>query len=151
MLKLVKENIITFERLSYYLCEGYNLKIIYDEGIEEIIYIENTKAANFIKEKKELQYNSELLWILPSNICATSAVDIKVYINNVELNTNYYDYNKASRMISIHEIDLTKNDVIEVEFDTDKIQYIHNSEKTCKYYVYPVFKNNYKIGQHTKL
>ena len=151
MLKLVKENIITFERLSYYLCEGYNLKIIYDEGIEEIIYIKNTKAANFIKEKKELQYNSELLWILPSNIYATSAADIKVYINNVELNTNYYDYNKASRMISIHEIDLTKNDVIEVEFDTDKIQYIHNSEKTCKYYVYPVFKNNYKIGQHTKL
>lgn len=151
MLKLVKENIITFERLSYYLCEGYNLKIIYDEGIEETIYIENTKASNFIKEKKELQYNSELLWILPSNICATSAADIKVYINNVELNTNYYDYNKASKMISINEVDVTKNDVIEVEFDTDKIQYIHNSEKTCKYYVYPVFKNNYKIGQHTKL
>lgn len=151
MIKLVEENIITFERLPYYLCEGYNLKITYSDGIEEIIYIENTKVANFIKEKKELQYNAELLWILPSDICAISAADIKVYINNVEINTNYYNYNISSRMISIDALDIIENDTIEVEFDVDKMQYIHNSEKTCEYYVYPIFKNNYKIGQHTKL
>lgn len=151
MLKLVKENIITFERLPYYLCEGYNLKITYSDGIEETIYIQNTKAANFIKERKELEYNSELLWILPADICAVSAADIKVYINNVQINTNYYNYNKLGRMISVDSINITPNDIVEVEFDVDKIQYVHNSEKTCDYYVYPIFKNNYKIGQHTKL
>ena len=151
MLKLVDENIITFERLPYYLCKGYNLNITYSDGIEETIYIENTKAANFIKERKELQYNSELLWILSGDICATSAVDIKVYINTIEINTNYYNYNKSSRMMSIDTLDITPNDIIEVEFDVDKMQYVHNSEKTCEYYVYPIFKNNYKIGQHTKL
>lgn len=151
MLKLVKENIITFERLPYYLCEGYNLKITYSDDIEETIYIQNTKAANFIKETKELEYNSELLWILPADICAASAADIKVYINNVQITTNYYNYNKLGRMISVDAINITPNDVVEVEFDVDKIQYVHNSEKTCEYYVYPIFKNNYKIGQHTKL
>lgn len=151
MLKLVKENVITFERLPYYLCEGYNLEITYSDGIEETIYIENTKAANYIKERKELEYNVSLLWTLPDDIYAESAADIKVYINSVEISTNYYNYNISSRMMSIDSLNVIKNDVIEVEFDTDKMQYIHNSEKTCKYYVYPIFKNNYKIGQHTKL
>lgn len=151
MLKLVKENIITFERLPYYLCEGYNLKIIYSDGIEEPIYIKNTKAANFIKERKELQYNPELLWTLSSDICATSTADMKVYINNVRISTNYYNYNISSRMMSIDSLNITQNDIIEVEFDVDKMLYVHNSERTCKYYVYPIFKNNYKIGQHTKL
>lgn len=151
MLRLVNENVITFERLPYYLCEGYNLKITYSDGIEETIYIENTKASNFIKEKQELEYNSGLLWALPDDICATSAADIKVYINSVEISTNYYNYNISSRMMSIDSLDVTPNDTIEVEFDVDKIQYVHNSDKTCEYYVYPIFKNNYKIGQHTKL
>ncbi len=151
MLKLVNENIITFERLPYYLCEGYNLKITYGDGIEETIYIENTKSANYIKEKKELDYNEELLWTLPDDICAENAAEIKVYVNNVEISTNYYNYNISSRMMSIDGLNVTANDTIEVEFDADKIQYSHSSEKTCTYYVYPIFKNNYKIGQHTKL
>jgi hypothetical protein len=151
MLRLVNENVITFERLPYYLCEGYNLKITYSDGIEETIYIQNTKASNFIKEKQELEYNSGLLWTLPDDICATSAADIKVYINSVEISTNYYNYNISSRMMSIDSLDVTPNDTIEVEFDVDKMQYVHNSDRTCEYYVYPIFKNNYKIGQHTKL
>lgn len=151
MLKLVDENIITFERLPYYLCKGYNLNITYSDGIEETIYIENTKSANYIREKKELEYNAELLWTLPADIYAENASEIKVYVNNVEINTNYYNYNISSRMMSIDVLNITANDIVEVEFDEDKMQYIHSSEKTCAYYIYPIFRNNYKIGQHTKL
>ena len=151
MLNLVIKNSITFDRMPYYLCAGYNIKITYNNKTSETIYIENTPASNSVLEEKELEYNVDLTWKLPDNLIATNTNDIKVFINEIEIDTLYYNYNKASNLISIDNLDVTKNDIIKIQYECDKIIYEHNTHEKCKYEIFPVYRNNYKIGQHTKL
>ena len=151
MLNLVIKNTITFDRIPYYLCAGYNVKITYNDNTSETIYIKNTQTSNNVLEEKELEYNVDLTWRLPNNLIATSAADIKIFVNNTELDLLYYNYNKLDNLITIDNINVTKNDIIKVQYQCDKIIYEHNTHEKCKYEIFPVYKNNYKIGQDTKL
>ena len=151
MLNLVVNNTITFNRIPYYLCSGYNIKITYNDNASEIVYVENTQSSNPIKELQEFDYNVDLTWKLPSNVIATSATDIKVFINSVEIDTMYFNYNKLENLITIDGIDVTPNDIVKIEYNCDKILYEHNTTNLCSYKIYPIYKNNYKIGQHTKI
>lgn len=151
MLNLVIKNTITFIRMPYYLCSGYNLKITYEDGTSEIIYIENTQTPNEVIEEKEFDYNIDLTWKLPDYIVATSTEDIIVFINGTEISSIYYNYNKLGNLISIDNLDVTKNDIVKMQYKCDKIIYEHNTHKKCKYEVFPIYKNSYKLGQHTKL
>ena len=150
-LNLSVKNTITFNRIPYYLCKEYILKIIHSDSIEEEIKIPNTQTSNPVTEKKELEYNDSLTWRMPVNIIATNTLDIKVIINNVEIDSIYYNYNKADRLITISELDVTPNDTIEIEIKCDKISYEYFSTGKFSYRVYPIYSNNYTIGQHTKI
>lgn len=148
---LVIKNSITFDRIPYYLCKGYNLKITYDNGVIENLYIDNFKASTNIEVEKEYDYNPDLTWKLPNNVVASNATDIKVFINGAQIEALYYNYNKLKNLITIDGLNITKNDLIKIVYMCDKIVYEHNTHCKCKYEIFPVFRNNYKIGQHTKL
>lgn len=150
-LNLSIKNTITFNRIPYYLCKEYLLKIIYPDSVVDEIIIPNTQTSNPVIERKELEYNDSLTWKMPLNIIATNALDIVVLINNVEINSMYYNYNKTDRLLTINELKVTKNDIVEVEIKCDKISYEYYSDKKFVYKIYPIYTNNYSIGQHTKL
>lgn len=154
MLNIVTENIITFSRLSDVMCTGY--KIITRETVapgtiithEEII--DNPKAPNLIKERTELEYNSKQKWSLSDDIAATATDSLSVWVNNVLLNTNQYTYSPILKMLTI-ELELNYYDLIEVEYDVDRIEIKRNSMNPSTYEIIPILKESYKIGQHVVL
>lgn len=151
MLTLVKENIITFTRLPYSICKGYNLITIEDVNgnkVESREYIENPKVPLMVKERIELEYNPKLKWELPKYITTTSTDTLKVWINNVELDIESYTYSPTLKMLTINS-DISKKDLIEVEYTVDRIEIRKNTQNDIQFKVYPVYNEGHKIGQHS--
>lgn len=151
MLTLVKENIITFTRLPYSICKGYNVIITEDVNGKEVVsreYIENPKVPLIVKERVELEYNAKLKWELPRYITTTSSDTLKVWVNNVELDIKSYTYSPSLRMLSINS-DISEKDLIEAEYTVDRIEIIKNTQNDIQIKVYPVYNESHKIGQHS--
>lgn len=154
MLSIVTKNVITFTRLPYSTCSGYEIYAVETISGSEVTHlvekIDNIKVPNLIKEKKMLEYNSLQKWTLPKDVLALATDSIDVYINNVQTNTNHYTYSPSLRILTIHS-KLTANDLIEIEYNVDRIKLEYSSTGTTKYKVMPIFNESHKIGQHTIL
>lgn len=154
ILSAIIKNTITFTRVSNDACIGY--KIIANEIINGVskeyllTEISNPKAPTPVKEKVDLVYNKDCKWNLPADILGTGSDSVKVWINNVEINTRQYTFSPKLKVIYI-DCKLTPNDLIQVEYSVDRISYTHNTQNVCTYKVTPVFKNTHTIGQHTIL
>ena len=155
MINIVTENIITFTRLPYSLCKGYRLIVTEIVNGSEVTHeepgmIENPKVPTLVSERKELDYNYKKKWSLPSDAIISSSDDLKVWINNILVNTNSYTYSPNIKMLEIG-IELSKDDLIEIEYNVDRISLKRNSMNETRYTIIPVFHNSHHIGQHTVL
>lgn len=151
MLSLVKENILTFTRLPYSICKGYKvitIEKVDGKEIESEEYIENPKVPLIVAERKELEYNPKQRWSLPRYATTTSTDSLRVWINNIELETDGYVYSPNLRMLAINQ-QLTENDLIEIEYSVDRIQMIKKSQNEINFKIYPIFNECHRIGQHS--
>lgn len=154
MINVVSENVISFRRISKEICDGY--RIIVKENVDGVIKeyvldeIENPKAPITVKEAVELEYNEELKWQLPDDVVATGSDSISVWLNHVQLTTVQYTLSAKHKLLYLHS-QATPDDLIEVEYEVDRITYTHNTSNICEYSVVPIFKRTHSIGRHTVL
>lgn len=154
ILNAITKNTITFTRISNDACIGY--KIIAEEVINGEIKeyllaeIQNPKAPMPVNERAELEYNQDCKWDLPKDVLGTGSDSVKVWVNNVEIDTGQYTFSPKLRVLYI-DCKLAPNDLIQIEYSVDRISYTHNTQNVCTYKVTPVFKNTHTIGQHTVL
>ncbi|MGO0862145.1 hypothetical protein, partial [Clostridioides difficile] len=64
-------------------------------------------------------------------------------------NSNY-TFNSKFKILYIH-IELSPTDFIEIQYQVDKIKYVHKTLNKCEYSVVPVFDKHYLTGQHSLL
>lgn len=142
---------ITFTRIPNIECIGYEI-YSHDENEETLItYIKNPRTNTNIFERKEYEYNEDLKFDLPDDVIAASSNDIKVYINNVEINISNYAYDDYKKRVEVYKDTVIENDLIEIEYKVDRIKYIHVTNKAFKYRVKPIYEKNFIIGQHSLL
>lgn len=154
MLSIVTKTTVTFTRLSYSVCKGYEIYATETIGDEEVTHlveiIDNPKVPNLIKERRQLEYNERQRWELARDTLALASDSIDLYVNNIQLNTNHYTYSQNIKILSIHS-KISKNDLIEIEYNVDRVQREYPSTNEVKYKVIPIFNDSHKIGQHIVL
>lgn len=147
---LAKENTITFRRVSSRACTHYE---IYGQLGDDLILIDtiaNPKTPNLISENECLEYNDRKYWEINEVVIAESSSDVTVLVNGVRLNTLQYTFSPKLNVLNIH-IDICQNDRITIEYNVDKIQFKHSTDKDYKYRVVPVFNNTFMVGNHNFL
>ena len=154
MLSLVTKNILTFARLPYSICSGYKIYSIEVVDSVEVTHlietVENNKAPNIILEKATLKCNPKKRWELSKHILALDSYSINVFINNIQISTNNYTYIPGINILSIHS-NISANDLIEIEYNVDKMKVEYAAINNTSYKVVPIFNESHKIGQHTVL
>ena len=147
---LAKENTITFKRVSSRACTHYE---VYGQLGDELVLIDtiiNPKTPNLISEEKSLKYNDRKYWEINELVVAESSSDVVVFVNGVRLNTLQYTFSPKLNVLNIH-IDMCQNDTITIEYNVDKIQYKHSTDKEYKYRIVPIFDKTFVIGNHNFL
>ncbi|MCC0638947.1 MULTISPECIES: hypothetical protein [unclassified Clostridioides] len=152
--KIYTENTITFSRIKNLKCISYKLYV--NEKIGErwqsylLAEIPNPKVEVLLNENKVLEYNSNQKWDVSKAISGTVSKSIKVSVNNIELNNRNYTFNSKFKILYIH-IELSPTDFVEIQYQVDKIKYVHKTLNKCEYSVVPVFDKQYLTGQHSLL
>lgn len=152
--KIYTENTITFSRIKSLKCISY--KMYANEKIGEkwqsylLEEIPNPKVEVLLNESKVLEYNSNQKWDVSKAISGTVSKSIRVSVNNIELNNSNYTFNSRFKILYIH-IELSPADFIEIQYQVDKIKYVHKTLNKCEYSVVPVFDKQYLTGQHSLL
>ncbi|MCC0635224.1 hypothetical protein [Clostridioides sp. ES-S-0001-02] len=152
--KIYTENTITFSRIKNLKCISYKLYV--NEKIGErwqsylLAEIPNPKVEVLLNESKVLEYNSNQKWDVSKAISGTVSKSIKVSVNNIELNNRNYTFNSKFKILYIH-IELSPTDFVEIQYQVDKIKYVHKTLNKCEYSVVPVFDKQYLTGQHSLL
>ncbi|MGX9755923.1 hypothetical protein ACWYRQ_06585 [Clostridioides difficile] len=152
--KTYTENTITFSRIKSLKCISY--KMYANEKIGEkwqsylLAEIPNPKVEVLLNESKVLEYNSDQKWDVSKAISGTVSKSVRVSVNNIELNNSNYTFNSKFKILYIH-IELSPTDFIEIQYQVDKIKYVHKTLNKCEYSVVPVFDKHYLTGQHSLL
>lgn len=152
--KIYTENTITFSRIKSLKCISYKLYV--NEKIGEkwqsylLAEIPNPKVEVLLNESKVLEYNSNQKWDVSKEISEIVSKSIRVRVNSIELSGNSYTFNSKFKILYIH-VELSPTDFIEIQYQVDRIKYVHKTLNKCEYSVMPVFKKQYLTGQHSLL
>lgn len=153
-IKLTTKNTISFKRLNTSSCTHYEIYATYKDDENNIEFlldtIENPKMQNPFRKSKMLDYKESMLWEMEEEIMAKTSIDVNVYINEIKLTTMQYTFNPKNRILNIH-IKAKSNDVIKIEYNVDRLSYVHNSDMECTYRIAPIFKGGYRLGEHSLL
>lgn len=154
MLSIVTNTTVTFTRLSYNICSGYEIYAIEKVAGADVTHlvetIDNPKVPNLVPERATLDWNARQRWELPRDVLALASDSINVYLNNVQVNTNNYTFSSEFRTLLIHT-KLGPNDLIEIEYNVDRIERHYPSVNNVRYKVIPIFNQSHKLGQHIVL
>ena len=120
LINIINENTITFTRINKKECLGYNIYVS-SENMKEVLltHIKNVKTNVGILERKNLEYNEDKVWDLPHDIIGKSSMDIKFYINHVEISSNNFYYNDIKHSITLLKDNILESDNIEIEYRVD--------------------------------
>ncbi|AXU72286.1 TPA: hypothetical protein ACG3PC_000148 [Clostridioides difficile] len=152
--KIYTENTITFSRIKNLKCISYKLYV--NEKIGErwqkylLAEIPNPKVEVLFNESKVLEYNSNQKWHVSKEISGVVSKYIRVSVNNIELDRNSYTFNSKFKILYIH-MELSPTDFVKIQYQVDKIKYVHKTLNKCEYSVIPVFNKEYLTGQHSIL
>lgn len=150
-IQITKQSTITFKRIDTKACTHYQI-YARGENIPEYLLdtIENPKTPSPYNRIKFLEYNKNKIWEFDEKVMAKTSSDVAVYVNNIRLNTGQYTFSSSLSTLNIH-INLKPKDSIKVEYKVDRLEYVHNTNKKHEYRVVPIFRNDYRLGDHSYL
>lgn len=151
-LKLVRENVLTFKRLTALNVTGYNIVVketLPNGSISKYILdtIPNSKVPQPVSHKKILQYTRNQTWQLSDEMYIDSDYSFKVFVNSIKLNDTQYTFSEKLKILTIVHT-LTDNDLIEIEYFKDDLLYKHSTSNSCEYFIEPVINYSYNMGDH---
>lgn len=150
-IQISKQNTITFKRVDTKHCTHYEI-YAKSNGVEEYLLdkVDNPKTQSPYRRVKYLDYQKSKIWEFDEEVIAKTSSDIVVYVNNVRLNSGQYTFSSSLRTLNIH-VNIKHKDSIRVEYNVDRLEYIHNTSTKCEYRVVPIFDSNYTLGDHSYL
>lgn len=153
-IKLTTKNTISFKRVNTSSCTHYEIYATCkgsEKNVEFLLdTVENPKMQSPFRKSKVLDYNEAMIWEMNEEIIAKTSIDVNVYINELKLTTIQYTFNPKNRILNIH-IKANPNDNIKIEYNVDRLSYVHNSDIECTYRIVPIFKDGYRLGEHSLL
>lgn len=153
-LQLTTKDTITFKRINTKACTGYEIYARCKEGEDTLEFlldtIDNPITPTPYKRSKSLKYNQRKVWEIEEEMLAKTSSDVAVFVNEVRLNPGQYTFSSALRMLNIH-IKLNERDSIRIEYNVDRIKYTHNTNRRHEYRIAPIYKSDYRLGEHNLL
>ncbi|MEG0153366.1 MAG: hypothetical protein RR744_09400 [Cellulosilyticaceae bacterium] len=153
-LQLTTRDTITFKRIDTKACIGYEIYARRREGDEVLEFlldtISNPITPTPFKKTRDLNYNQRKVWEIGEKILAKTSSDVAVFVNQIRLNPGQYTFSSALGLLNIH-VNINKKDLIKIEYNVDRIKYIHNTTRKHEYRIVPLYKSDYRLGEHSLL
>lgn len=153
-LQLTTKDTITFKRIDTKACTGYEIYARCKEGEGTLEFlldtIDNPITPTPFRRSRHLKYNQRKVWEIEEKMLAKTSSDIAVLVNQIRLNPGQYTFSSALGILNIH-IKLNENDSIQIEYNVDRIKYIHNTTRKHEYRIVPIYKSDYRLGEHSLL
>ena len=148
---------ITFRRITSKHVSGYKIYAqfkddTYASGIREELVdeFENPGYASPVQKVIQLEYNDDYTWKLPDDIYLDREHGFKIYVDQEQLSTMYFEYNKISKIFTIDKnmFQLKRTSKISLEYYRDLITRTYVFQTDCNIKIQPIFSDTFTYGTH---